>query len=93
MNAKFLLALATVILPLPAMAQSQSARNAPPQETWEIDSQAQAAKPGTVTSPNPQQPAIAKIEAAGKNPNPGPSVAWSHEPAGPGSGENNSGGR
>ena len=92
MNAKFLVALA-VILPLPAMAQSQSARNAPPQETWEIDSQARTAKPGTVTSPNSQQPAIAKIEAAGKNPNPGPAAAWSHEPAGPGSGENNSGGR
>lgn len=87
---KFLLALAIVIAPLPALAQSGPRT---PQENWEIDSQARAAKPGTVTSPNPKQPAIAKIEAAGKNPNPGPAVAWSHEPAGPGSGENNSGGR
>ncbi len=92
MNAKFLLALAITILPLPALAQSQSAHNTP-QETWEIDSQARAAKPGTVTSPNPDQPAIAKIEAAGKNPNPGPPVARTHQPAGPATGENNSGGR
>lgn len=91
MNTKFLLVVAITALPLPTLVQAQS--NAPPQETWEIDSQARAAKPGTVTSPNPDQPAIPKIEAAGKNPNPGPPVAWTHEPAGPGTGENNSGGR
>ncbi len=93
MNRKFLLAVAITVLPVPALAQSPSARNATPQETWEVDSQARAAKPGTVTSPNPEQPAIPKIEAAGKNPNPGPPVAWTHEPAGPATGENNSGGR
>lgn len=91
MNRKFLLAVAITVLPLPALAQSQGARNATPQQTWEIDSQARVAKPGTVTSPNPEQPAIPKIQAAGKNPNPGPPVAWTHEPAGPATGENNSG--
>lgn len=93
MNTKLLLAVAITVLPLLALAQSQSARNVTPKETWEIDSQARAPKPGTVTSPNPGQPAIAKIEAAGKNPNPGPPVAWTHQPAGPATGENNNGGR
>jgi hypothetical protein len=93
MNTKFLLVVAISALPLPTLVQAQSVRNAPPQESWEIDSQARAAKPGTVTSPNPDQPANPKIEAAGKNPNPGPPMAWTHEPAGPGTGENNSGGR
>ena len=91
MNEKLLLAVSALSLPaltLPALAQKPT-----PQPTWEIDSQARSAKPGTVTSPNPKNPAIAKIEAAGKNPNPGPPVAWTHEPAGPATGENNSGGR
>jgi hypothetical protein len=77
---------------LAGAAQAQPAQPVPDAH-WTADSQAQTPKPGTVTSPNPDNAAIAKIEAAGKNPNPGPRLAPLSEPAGPGSGENNSGGR
>lgn len=76
-----------------AHAQSQPKASPVPDAHWTADSQARTAKPGTVTSPNPDNAAIAKIEAAGKHPNPGPRQAPLSEPAGPGSGENNSGGR
>ena len=79
------------LLATAAQAQPKAART--PEPAWNTDTQAQAPKPGTVPSANPDNAAIAKIEAAGKNPNPGPHQAPLSEPAGPGSGENNSGGR
>ena len=74
-----------------AVAQPQS--RPAPQAPWNADSQAPAPKPGTVTSPNPDNAAIAKIDAAGKTPNPGPRTAPVNEPGGPSTAENNSGGR
>lgn len=74
--------------------QAQPPAKAVPEPAWNTDTQAQAAKPGTVTSHNPENAAIAKIDAAGKNPNPGPrGPAPLSEPGGPGTAENNSGGR
>ena len=76
-----------------AAAGAQPQTKAAPEPAWNTDTQAQAAKPGTVTSPNPDNAAIAKIDAAGKTPNPGPRTAPLSEPGGPGTAENNSGGR
>ena len=85
------LVLAASLLSTPAWAQAPQAA---PDPAWNSDSQARAPKPGTVTSPNPDNAAIAKIEAAGKHPNPGPrGAAPLSEPGGPGTAENNSGGR
>jgi hypothetical protein len=86
-------AMAVSLLATAAQAQPQPRPDPASQAPWNADSQAQVPKPGTITSHNPDNAAIAKIEAAGKNPNPGPRQAPLSEPAGPGSGENNSGGR
>jgi hypothetical protein len=84
-------ALALSLLATTAVAQPQP--RPAPQTPWNTDSQARAPRPGTVTSHNPDNAAIAKIEAAGKNPNPGPRNAPLSAPGGPGTAENNSGGR
>lgn len=80
------------VWPTFAGAQPQPAEKPGSGSQVEIDTQARTA-PGTITSPNPGNAAIAKIEAAGKNPNVGPAKAQVNEPSGPGSAENNSGGR
>lgn len=85
---------AAFVLAFPSLvwAQPQSAVVTTPGSQAEVDSQAHTA-PGTITSPNANNAAIAKIEAAGKNPSPARQAAQVHEPGGAGTAENNSGGR
>lgn len=79
------MALAFLVPAMPVMAQQSPL---PPPQPEARDN---TPKPGTVTSPNPDDPAIAKVEAAGKNPNPGPLRPQISEPGGPGTAENNPG--
>lgn len=81
----------TVISTL-AQAQVKPQDNMPPGARAEIDSQARTV-PGTVTSPNQENAAIAKVEAAGKNPNPRPRIPEVEAPGGPATSENNRGTR
>ena len=87
------LSLMAIAALLATAARAQPQTKAARDPAWNTDTQAQAAKPGTVTSHNPDNAAIAKIDAAGKTPNPGPRNAPVSEPGGPGTAENNSGGR
>ncbi len=68
-------------------AAAQQSRPPPPQP----EARDKTPTPGTVTSPNAANPAIAKVEAAGKNPNPGPLRPQVSEPNGPNTAENNPG--
>lgn len=85
-------AIIVTVIPTLAQAQVQPQDNMPPGARAEIDSQARTV-PGTVTSPNQENAAIAKVEAAGKNPNPGPRVPEVAAPGGPATSENNRGAR
>jgi hypothetical protein len=87
-----LAAVFVVALPSLVLAQPQSTVVTTPGSQAEVDSQAHTA-PGTITSPNADNAAIAKIEAAGKNPSPARQAAQVHEPGGADTAENNNGGR
>ena len=79
------LALSLLVPAMPAAAQQSPL---PPPHPEARD---KTPTPGTVTSPNTANPAIAKVEAAGKNPNPGPLRPQVSEPNGPNTAENNPG--
>lgn len=67
MRTQFLAIAMFAFVPTIASGQHMPSDRTPPGAQAQIDSQART-MPGTVTSPNPENAAIAKIDAAGKNP-------------------------